>query len=302
MQGLWWVPGTSTPLSGTFSWHPNEGGELVLVGFIHEDDGGDPTTWSGPAIHGVAEREEYTLLGCHTNAFSIQYPGVPSQTIVPFGGVVAGAHLSNVDAPTFDRVVIELDYLADLSGRGGPSVDVTFGSEVADGVVARYELPRDVVASLADRDVRLTSSWATTQPAPGAITITEDVKFQVDTRAPLALRELLDGNVNQLRNLVVLAAHRSAAIRSVAVGGVETTETGADGREIKRTAAFLAQFLPQSSGEAPTSLRHPPAPRPQGPPRGTRTSDVRHALANCSSGSARDGRVRLCAQSDDPWR
>jgi hypothetical protein len=48
-------PDASTQdLSGVFTWKPDSGGELDLVGFFH-DESGTRGNWRADVLHGVAE-------------------------------------------------------------------------------------------------------------------------------------------------------------------------------------------------------------------------------------------------------
>ncbi len=250
-QGAWWDPSEpERQLAGVLRWDPTSGGELELVGFFPAENGvmGD---WRGDVLHGVADRDEFTLINCAEMGFQIQTPGVATQRIRPFDGVLVGARIPDVSQPMFDRLILEVDYVAELAQRSTPTVAVesTDGIRV-DRVSIEYEHPQDIVAVLTRETIRLASEWSTGGSTLGDVRIEETVVLWVETSEPLPLDELLRRYVARLRDLVTLAAQRPATIRSVRVAGPATTEAGADGRSVKRAAQFLARFLPEPSPTA----------------------------------------------------
>lgn len=254
-QGAWWSPANpGTQLAGTFEWSPGEGGKLSLIGFFGED-GADPSNWSSPVLHGVADRDEYTLLNCHANAFSINVPGVPTQGIKPFGGTVVGVHLSDGGAPGFDRLEVEIDFLAQLSSRQSIETRVhSNDGHSIDVVEVVYEQPRDVVAVVQDGTVRLRSRFASGRSVAGGSELHETVSLVFEVNQPVPLADLVDRYLSRARDLVTFAAQRPASIRAVRVGGPVTAETLPSGRQFKRPVQLLAPFLPVPSPTPPTTL------------------------------------------------
>jgi hypothetical protein len=246
VQGAWWdAAEPSTQLSGTLTWDPRSGAELELVGLFHQGNGpvGD---WRSPILHGAAERDEFTLVNCAEMGFHLQSPGVPTQRIRAFGGVLVGAMVPDVTQSVFDSVTLEIDYLAELAGRSTPETRLESADGVhIDRVSIEYEHPRDVIAALPHETVRIASEWQTGGSAIGQAHIAETVVLSVDVAQPVPLDDLLGRYVGRLRDLVTLAGHRPAAIRSVRVAGPATMETRAGGRVVKRSAEFLAAFLPE---------------------------------------------------------
>lgn len=238
---------------GTFEWSPGEGGNLSLVGLFGEE-GVDPSNWTSPVLHGVADRDEYTLFNCHTNAYSINFPGMPTQGIRPFGGTVVGVHLSDGAAPGFDRLEIEIDFLAQLSRRSSIETRLYAGyGQSIDVVEMVYEQPRDVVAETQEETVRLQSRFSSESVAGGS-ELRETVSLVFEVNQPLSLVELVERYISRARDLITFAAQRPAAIRAVRAGGPVTAETLPSGREFKRSVQYLAPFLPVPSTSPPTTL------------------------------------------------
>jgi ApeA N-terminal domain 1 len=244
VQGAWWEPANSDQqLTGAFTWSPDSGGELDVLGFFHDDSGtlGD---WRADVLHGVAEGDEFTLINCGEIGSTLPSAGVNRQRIRANDGVLAGALIPDVGQLVFDRVTVELDYLAELSGRSTLERHIEWTDDRhVERVWIEYEQPREVVADMAHESVRLASE-AQFGGGLGHAEIIETVVFSVDVREPLPLREIVGRYVPRLRDLVTLAAQRPSAIRSVRVAGPATTETRDDGRVLKRSAEFLAPFLP----------------------------------------------------------
>jgi len=120
-------------------------------------------------------------------------------------------------------------------------------------VSIEYEQPREVVAVMLGETVRLASECNVKGTLRQA-EITETVVLSVDVRKPLSLDEIVERYVPRLRDLVTFAAQRPSAIRSVRVGGPATIETRGDGRVVKRSAEFLAPFLPTPRDRAELKL------------------------------------------------
>jgi hypothetical protein len=105
-----------------------------------------------------------------------------------------------------DRVTVEFDYLAELTGRSTPEMQVEWSDEVhIDRVSIEYESPRDVVAVMAGETVRVSSQWSTGGSGViGRSEISETVVLSVDTREPLSLQVILGRYVSRLRDLITL--------------------------------------------------------------------------------------------------
>jgi ApeA N-terminal domain 1 len=252
VQGAWWEPATpDQQASGSFIWDPRSGGELHLTGFFH-DGSGSPGNWRGDVVHGVAEQDEFTLIDCREMHFTLQSPGVTRQRIDPFGGVLVGAAVPDVTQPGFDRVMLEVDHLAELSGRSLPEPEIEWSNGWrVERIAIEYEHPRDVVAVLPHETVRLASeAQSGGSVGLGRVEVSETVVLSVETREPLSLDQIVSRYVPRLRDLITFAAHRPTAIRSVRVAGSATTEDRGDGRQVERSAQFLARFLPTPQDRA----------------------------------------------------
>jgi hypothetical protein len=244
VQGAWREPANpDQQLTGALTWSPDSGGELDLLGFFH-DDSGTLGNWRADVLHGVAEGDEFTLINCREMGSTLPSAGLNRQRVRPSDGVLAGVLVPDVAQPVFDRITIELDYLAELSGRSTPEPHIEWSDDRhVERVWIEYEQPREAVAEMARESVRLASE-AQFGGGIGRAEIKETVVLSVDVREPLPLREIVDRYVPRLRDLVTLAAQRPSAIRSVRVAGSATAETRDDGRVFKRSAEFLAPFLP----------------------------------------------------------
>jgi antitoxin (DNA-binding transcriptional repressor) of toxin-antitoxin stability system len=256
VQGAWWEPASpDQQASGAFTWDPSSGGELQLTGFFH-DGSGSRSNWRGDVLYGVAEQAEFTLIDCREVGFTMQSPGVMRQRLHPFGGVLVGAMVPNVTQPVFDRLTLEVDHLAELSGRSLPDPELEWSDEVhVERITIEYERPRDVVAVLPHETVRLASeSNAGGSVNLGRVEISETVVLSVETREPLPLEEIVSRYVSRLRDLVTFAAQQPTAIRSVRVAGPATTEVRGDGRLVKRSAQVLLPFLPTPQDRAQLKL------------------------------------------------
>jgi ApeA N-terminal domain 1 len=218
VQGAWWEPASpDQQASGSFTWDPSSGGELDLMGFFH-DESGSHSNWRG-VLHGVAEQDEFTLIDCREVAFTFQSPGVLRQRLHPFGGVLVGVMVPDVKQPVFDRVTLEIDHLAELSGRSLPEPEVEWSDgDRVERIVIEYEHPRDVVAVFPHETVRLASEpKAGGSASLGQVEISQTVVLSVETGEPLPLEEIVSRYVSRLRDLVTFAAQRPTAIRSVRV-------------------------------------------------------------------------------------
>jgi|GEM_PF-6715409 len=256
--GAWWRPEKpDEQVAGSFVWDPREGGRLDLLGFF-VDDGGDPTHFQAPIVHGVAEGNEYTLINCHTTQFNLRTPGVTTQQLRPFAGALAGILHPDPTEADFDRLTMDVDYVAELSGW--THITPRYASsdwERFDFVSIEYEHPSDVVANLRSESIRLASEWSSGGDPIGRAEIRETVRLVVDSRAPIGLSDLIERYVGPLRDLVTFAAQVPAAIRSVTVAGPSTTEVLDSGRTIKRPSEVLLPFLEGDARDSTTTrLRH----------------------------------------------
>ncbi len=250
VQGAWWDPTNPTQsLGGLFSWEPDSGGELDLAGSFHNESG-THGNWRADVLHGVAEGDEFTLVNCAEAGSTLPSAGVNRQRIRVFGGVLVGAIVPDVAKPVFDRITIEIDHLAELSGRSLPTPQIEWSDDVhVERVSIEYEQPREVVAVMSRETVRLASEFRV-QGAMSRAEITETVVLSVDVRDPLPLDEIVERYVPRLRNLVTFSAQRPSAIRSVRVAGPATAEAREDGRVVKRSVQLLAPFLPTPKYQA----------------------------------------------------
>src|SRR5574341_4252 len=256
VQGLWWEPtNPEKQLTGSFVWDPGSGGELHLVGSFDEESG-TVDRRRGYVVHGGAERDMFTLVDCRNAGFTFEAPGVRRQRLLPLGGVLVGATVSDVAQPVFDRITLEIDHLAELSGRSLPDPQIEWSDGTHVGRIAiEYEQPRAVVAELPHETVRLASEAnARGSASLGHVEISETVVLSVDTREPLPLEEIVTRYVPRLRDLVTFVAQRPSVIRSVRVAGPATTEDRGNGRLVKRSAEFLAPFLPTPRDRAELKL------------------------------------------------
>lgn len=234
---------------------PSSGGDLQVMGFFH-DESGSRSNWQADVLHGVAEQDEFTLIDCREVAFLLQSPGVMKQRLHPFGGVLVGAMVPDVTQPIFDRVTLEVDYLAELSGRSLPEPEIEWSdSDRVERIAIEYEHPRDVVAVLPRETVRLASEpRADGSVNVGRVEISQTVVLSVETREPLPLLEIVSRYVSRLRDLTTFAAQRPTAIRSVRVAGPATTVDPGNGRLVKRAAQVLLPFLPAPKDRADLKL------------------------------------------------
>jgi ApeA N-terminal domain 1 len=256
VQGVWWEPANpAQQLSGSFAWDPGSGGELHLVGFFH-DESGSRANWRADVLHGVAEQDAFTLIDCRETGFTLPATGVARQRVHPFGGVLVGATVPDVTQPVFDRLTLEVDHLAELSGRSLPEPQIEWSDGVhIERIAIEYEHPRDIIAELPHERVRLASEpTAGGSASLGHVEISETVVLSFDTREPLPLEAIVTRYVPPLRDLITFAAQRPVAIRSVRVAGPATTEDHGNGRLVKRSAEFLAPFLPTPQDRAQLRL------------------------------------------------
>jgi hypothetical protein len=221
------------------------------MGFFH-DESGSHSNWRGDVLHGVAEQDEFTLIDCREVGFTFQSPGVMRQRLHPFGGVLVGAMVPDVTKPAFDGVTLEIDHLAELSGRSLPDPEVEWSDgDRVERITIEWEHPRDVVAVLPHETVRLASEWFSGGSVNlGRVEIAETVVLSVETREPLPLEGILSQYVSRLRDLTTFAAQRPTAIRSVRVAGPATTVDRGDGRQVKQSAQVLLPFLPTPQDRA----------------------------------------------------
>jgi hypothetical protein len=133
--------------------------------------------------------------------------------------VLVGAAVPDVTQPVFHRVTIEIDHLAELSGRSlpEPRIEWSDGRHV-ERISIEYEQPREVVAVMPSETVRLASE-CNAKGTLGQAEITETVVLSVDVKEPLPLDGIVGRYVPRLRDLVTFAAQRPSAIRSVRVAG-----------------------------------------------------------------------------------
>jgi hypothetical protein len=256
VQGAWWEPANpDQQVSGSFTWDPSSGGELHLMGFFH-DESGSHSNWRGDVLHGVAEQDAFTLIDCREVGFTFQTTGVLRQRLHPFGGGLVGATVPDVTQPVFDRVTLEIDHLAELSGRSLPEPQIEWSDgDRVERIAIEYEHPRDAVAVLARETVRLASEpRADGSASLGRVEISETVVLSVETREPLSLEEIVSRYVSRLRDLTTFAAQRPTAVRSVRVAGLATTEDRGNGRLVKRSAQVLLPFLPTPQDRADLKL------------------------------------------------
>lgn len=55
-KGAWWDPRTPDDrVAGLFTWDPNDGGEVDLLGCLTRGDGAPDDEWRGDCLYGVAE-------------------------------------------------------------------------------------------------------------------------------------------------------------------------------------------------------------------------------------------------------
>lgn len=112
--GAWWVPASpSQQVAGSFAWDPDSGATLDLLGFFA--DGGDPADFTAPVVHGAAEQREYTLINCHTAQFNLRVPGIMTQQLRAFGGVLVSCNHPDPTADDFDRITLDIEHLAELA-------------------------------------------------------------------------------------------------------------------------------------------------------------------------------------------
>ena len=63
------------------------------------------------------------------------------QRVHPFGGVLVGAAVPDVEQPVFDRVTLEIDHLAELSGRSLPEPEIECSDGHVDRIAIEYDAP-----------------------------------------------------------------------------------------------------------------------------------------------------------------
>jgi len=116
VQGAWWLPDSPDASTvGTFTWDPEVGARLELPGFVPPV--ADPMDWAPRFLHGVADGDHFTLIGCHVEHLNFRVPGIPILVIRALGGCLVGDVLVDPAEARFDRLMIEIDHLAELSGR-----------------------------------------------------------------------------------------------------------------------------------------------------------------------------------------
>jgi len=253
--GAWWVPDRpAEQVAGTFGWDPESGATLDLLGFFA--NGPDPADFEAAVVHGAAEQREYTLINCHTAQFNLRVPGIVTQQLRPFGGVLVGCNHPDPSADDFDRLTIDIEHLAELASWSHITHHRSSSDgETIDELAIEYEHPRALTADLRDERVQLASEWRTGSSGVGHSEVVETVRFVVDTRAPTSLHALVERYVAPLRDLVTFAAQTPPVIRSVRVAGPFSTEQTASGRTIKRALELLLPFLEGRAARRPERLR-----------------------------------------------
>lgn len=155
----------------------------------------------------------------------------------------------------FDQLEIEIDFLAEVSDRS--NIEARTSSTDGrnnDRIEVEYEQPADVIAVLPTETVRLHSALTSGRSGVGHMELDETVRLIFETHDAVTLTDLVDRYVSRVRDLITFAAQRPAAVRSVRVAGPATIETLPSGREVKRSASFLAAFLPEPSAEPAPKL------------------------------------------------
>lgn len=176
---------------------------------------GETRTWN--VVHGVAENQEITLLGCdykntkHTLIAPVRSPD--KQTIVASIALI-GIHIENENTSVFSSVEVSFEDLGvwaavsgiergfgfsdseELAGRG--CIQVTPCSEQSVTVENKEIclIPRNTLPYLED------------QKGGTIARISESVRIQIKSKTPLSLKDALE-EVGIVQNLISLAMHRA---------------------------------------------------------------------------------------------
>ena len=256
VQGVFWLPAREDDqLVGALSWEPNDGATLDLVGLF--DGIEDPGNCVLPIVHGVAEGERFTLTDCHGSAFKLQVPGTISHQVRAFGPCLVGVLHPDPTGAHFDRAVLSLDFLAELSGRCDVFTHLSaMGDAVVDHVAVEFERTRDLVAELPHETVRLSSEWQAAGGHVGHAELEQNVAFCVDRRQSTSLAALIDAYLPSLRGLVTFFAQAPSVVRSIRVAGPSTSQVLPSGRVLKQCAEVLIPVLPGDQPSEPRTPRH----------------------------------------------
>lgn len=216
---------------------------------------GETRTWN--VVHGVAENQEITLLGCdykNTKHTLIAPVWSPDKQTIEASIALIGIHIKNENIPVFPSVEVSFEDLGVWAAISG--IERGFGfsdSEELDGRGCIQVTPcSEQSVTVENKEIclipRNTFPYLEDQKGRKIARISESVRIQIKSKTPLSLTDTLEEMVT-IQNLISLAMHRAVGTIWVQLEIDGTESRLPDGRELPRRRAQML-YKPPALGVA----------------------------------------------------
>ncbi|HTJ70218.1 MAG TPA: HEPN domain-containing protein [Actinospica sp.] len=237
-EGFFWLPSApDSRVIGRLVYNAAEGGTLTLFGSLS----GQSVMFSNqqpPSImvHGVASKEELTLLNCFSSGTQIEHPpGIMKETF-HVGQVLTGAWFEDENDLVFDEFVVEFDQLSQWVGRTGLKLEADTRLPNDYSTLLRWRVTYDVLpdeeVQLPDgRELRLAFSWSINGDRVTSLALGQSTSLVLKYPECKPLEEV-QTDLNGLQDLITLAMDAPALPNVVSLYRSDLTRELGSGRQV----------------------------------------------------------------------
>jgi ApeA N-terminal domain 1 len=168
-----------------------------------------------------------SLIDCAQSRAQIQLGGVTSQELIS-GTVVQGVGFESPGEVQFDRAVVRLTHLDEWANLSGfqETYEQDAGASAPSGYSVSYRPPPDREAELPGVKVTLSFSWRTKWDRIQYRRIEQRTELELNLDQAMPLRDLVNGYVQPLRNLLTLAVGAASTVTELRMGRLDLFDPG----------------------------------------------------------------------------
>ncbi len=218
ITGLWWLADEpDNQVSGTLSFHIEDGPKLELIGAIGGIKAVQGQTDIG-TLFGLGDNKLVTLEGCYTNSLTTSYPG-PHSHILGMKRIFVGAHI-NDNERVFDRVDVSFDYLPEFVNRStlSSTVHADKTGKKWRGIQAKVDTQlAQKIGPIPDGRISASFGWSQREERFRSLTLEETCFLSLDFNTPIDTDSIIVNYIKPLQDLVTLATDKPNLITKLIV-------------------------------------------------------------------------------------
>ena len=223
-HGHFWLPGHDDhPVAGVLSFDRQTGGQLALIGALHEQPIIDSPEAVDRLILGVVGNDEVTLVRCQLRNTVMRMLGGFEETWMPYA-ILRGACLDRTEDLAFDNVYFELDALLEWTDSARIQRDYRQGEgrRLTEVTVQLNEKPAETVGLDHGGILELRFPWSTEGDGVRHSAVRQSCALHRSWALPQGLEEVLK-EIRLFQHLIAIAVNAGCSYGEITLQHPESS-------------------------------------------------------------------------------